>query len=213
MSIIMVVDDEDDTRYVVRHVLEKEGHVVVEAGDGRECLEKIREDIPDLVLLDIMMPGLDGWDVLAAIQRDLNLKSVPVTMFTVKPLTPETVRRKEALGLVNYIVKPFSSDGLITSISKTLGSLSRTRKNKERLELLDSKKAEKYDGLSRQLILHKNFLSVFESVLKQRKEDGSMDDIQSFEDVIRSESVLIGSYLKSKEEIEKLVKGKGLTLS
>ena len=206
MSIIMVVDDEEDTRYVVRQVLEKEGHNIIEAGDGRECLEKIREKIPDLILLDIMMPGLDGWDVLAAIQRDSNLRSIPVTMFTVKPLTPETIRRKEVLGLVNYIVKPFSSHGLIKSISSTLDSLSRSRETKEMIEGLDSEKAEEYAEVSRQLLLHKNFLSVFESILKQRKEDGSMDDIQSFEDVIRSESMLIGSYMERKQEIEALIK-------
>ncbi len=205
MSNIMVVDDEGDTRYVVKQLLEKEGHLVVEAGDGRECLEKLKVNKPDLVLLDIMMPGLDGWDVLAAIQQDSSLRSIPVTMFTVTPLSPETIERKEALGLVNYIVKPFSNEGLITNISNTLESLSRTRENKERLEVLDTKKAEEYDGLSRQLILHKNFLSIFESILKQRKEDGSMDDIQSFEDVIRSESMLIGSYLKMKDEIEELI--------
>jgi CheY-like chemotaxis protein len=201
----MVADDEGDTRYVVKQLLEKEGHFVMEAGDGRECLEKLKVNKPDLVLLDIMMPGLDGWDVLTAIQRDSSLRSIPVTMFTVTPLSPETLERKEALGLVNYIVKPFSNEGLITNISNTLESLSRTQESKERLEVLDSKKAEEYDRLSHQLIRHKNFLSVFESILKQRKEDGSMDDIQSFEDVIRSESLLIGSYLKMKDEIEELI--------
>jgi CheY-like chemotaxis protein len=206
MSNIMVVDDEADTRYLVKQLLENEGHVIVEAADGRECLEKLKVNKPDLMLLDIMMPGLDGWDVLAAIQGDPGLRSVPVTMFSVRSLTPETVRRKEALGLVDYIVKPFSNEGLVTSISSTLESLSKTRERKERLEALDSKKAEKYDGLSRQLILHKNFLSVFESILRQRKEDGSMDDIQSFEDVIRSESLLIDDYLKMKDEIEEQIK-------
>lgn len=147
MSLIMVVDDEDDTRYIVRQLLEKEGHNVIEADDGHECLEKIRENIPDLIPLDIIMPGLDGWSVLAAIQRDLNLKSVPVTMFSVKPLTPETIRSKEALGLVNYIVKPFSSNGLINSITKALESISNIREAKEQLELLDSKKAEKHDNI------------------------------------------------------------------
>jgi CheY-like chemotaxis protein len=201
----MVVDDEQDTRFVVKQVLEKDGHSVVEVESGEECLKKIRERKPDLVLLDIMMPGLDGWQVLGEIQRDFALKALPVTMFTVKPLTPETLRKKEVEGLVNYIVKPFSKKGLLESISRTLESLSKNRVTREKLEEVDFDLAEEFENLSRLLILHKNFLSVFNDVLKCRKEDGSMDDIKSFEDVIKSESMLIDSFTERIEELERLI--------
>lgn len=208
MNTIMVVDDEEDVRYVVRQILENSGYKVIEARNGVECLEKINEKKPDLVLLDIMMPGLDGWGVVGEMQRDSNLKSIPVTMFTVKPLTTETLRKKEIEGLVNYIVKPFSKEGLVKSISQTLDSLSKAGITKKRLQDIDDEIAEEYDKLSRLTVLHKNFLSFFESILKQRKEDGSLDDIQSFEDVIKSESMLIDSYMKRKKEIEDLIRTK-----
>ncbi|MFQ5887743.1 MAG: response regulator [Candidatus Hydrothermarchaeales archaeon] len=208
MSTIMVVDDEKDVRYVVRQVLERNGYTVIETSNGKECLEKMKEKRPDLVLLDIMMPGLDGWGVLGEMQRDSSLKSIPVTMFTVKPLTTETLRKKEIEGLVNYIVKPFSKEGLVKSISQTLDSLSKAGITKKKLEDVSDEIAEEYDKLSRRTVLHKNFLSFFESILKQRKEDGSLDDIQSFEDVIKSESMLIDSYTKRKKEIEDLIRTK-----
>ncbi|RMF89335.1 MAG: response regulator [Methanobacteriota archaeon] len=205
MSTIMVVDDEADTRYVVRQLLEKEGYTVVEAADGETCLQLLKEKKPDLVLLDIMMPGLDGWGVLGMMQSDPELRSIPVSMFTVKPLTPETIRKKEVEGLVNYIVKPFSKDGLVKSVGQTLEALSQAEEEKAGLELLDRSVADEYEALTRQIILHQNFLSLFKEVLRQRKEDGSMDDIQSFEDVIKSESMLIEGYMARKREIEKLI--------
>ena len=209
MKTVMVVDDEEDMCHVVRQILEKNGYNVVVARTGRECLRKIREKKPDLVLLDIMMPGLDGWGVLGEIQQDPSLKSVPVTMFTVKPLTTEILRKKEVEGLVNYILKPFSKEGLVQSISQTLDSLSKVKAAKKKLKGIDKGLAEEYDYVSHLLILHKNFLSIFENIFNQRKADGSLDDIQSFLDVIRSESILIDLYVKRKEALEGLMEGKG----
>jgi CheY-like chemotaxis protein len=205
MSTILVVDDEADTRYVVRQILEMDGHNVLEAHDGGACLEKMRESKPDLVLLDIMMPGLSGWEVLGEVKGNSELKSVPVTMFTVKPLTPAIIKRKDVDGLVNYIVKPFSNDGLLESVNHTLKSLQLARNAKNKIGSVDGEKAEEYGEVSRLVILHNNFLSLLGGIVKQRKEDGSMDDIQSFEDVIRSESKLIDSYVKRKEELESVI--------
>jgi CheY-like chemotaxis protein len=211
MGNILVVDDEEDARYLVKQILEDNGYNVIEARNGRECLKKIREKKPDLILLDIMMPGLDGWEVLGEIQRDSDLRYIPVTMFTVKPLTPETIRRKEVEGLVNYIVKPFSNEGLIAAVSKTLDDLSEAREIKEKLEQLSGKAAGEYDSLSRKLILHKNFLSILKGVVKDRKEDGTMDDILSFEDVLKSELKLIDSCRQKKRELESLLHDIGQT--
>jgi len=207
MGRILIVDDEDDMRYLVRQVLEKAGHVVAEACNGEECFEKVRGFSPDLVLLDIMMPGLDGWEVLGRLQEDPELRSIPVIMFTVKPLTPATLRERELQGLVNYIVKPFSKDGLVNAISQALESVSKARVGRRALEKVGSEVAEEYERVSKQLVLHRNFLSLFRSILRERKEDGSMDDIQSFEDVVRSESMLIKSYEDRKRELERLMKG------
>jgi CheY-like chemotaxis protein len=208
MSTILVVDDEEDTRYIVKQILETNGHDVIEACSGEECLEKMKEKSPDLVLLDIMMPGLDGWEVLEEIQRDHDLKSTPVSMFTVKPLSPEIIRKKEIEGLVNYIVKPFSKEGLVKSISHTLESLSEAKDTKKDLQAVNEELSEEYDELARKMVLHQNFLSFFENILKKRKEDGSMDDIQSFEDVVKSESMLIDSYINRKNELEGYIQSK-----
>lgn len=69
MAKIMIVDDERDIRSLVREMLEKEGYEVSEASAGEECLDRVKEEKPDLILLDIMMPTLDGWEVSKKTRR------------------------------------------------------------------------------------------------------------------------------------------------
>ncbi|MFQ6136749.1 MAG: response regulator [Candidatus Hydrothermarchaeales archaeon] len=209
MGKVMIVDDEPDVRYIVKKMLKEEGYGVVEAESGADCLEKIKRERPDLVLLDIMMPGMDGWEVLEEIQNDKDLKSTSVTMFTIKPVTPETLQRKGLEGLVDYIVKPFSKEGFLDSVKKIFGTISEIDYVKKQLESVSDDLALEYEKIVRAERLHQNLLTMVQNVLIQRKEDGSMDDIQSFEDVIRSESKLIESYKERRREIEGMVKMPG----
>lgn len=100
----LVVDDEDDIRDLVREVLEGEGHTVLEAPDGRAALRVIHQDRPDLVILDVMMPELDGWRTLDRI-RDVS--DVPVIMLTARALDWERARGLRS-GADDYMIKPFS---------------------------------------------------------------------------------------------------------
>lgn len=112
MTEIMVVDDEPDIIYMLKVLLEKEGHEVIEAYSGRECLEKLKIEKPDLILLDIVMPKMDGWETLKAIKEDGNLKSIPVVMLTAKAL-PIEMEREDVKGVADYITKPFTKEDLI----------------------------------------------------------------------------------------------------
>ncbi|MFQ5888036.1 MAG: PleD family two-component system response regulator [Candidatus Hydrothermarchaeales archaeon] len=206
MSKVMIVDDEPDIRFAVGKILEKEGYDIMDARDGPDCLKKIRKDKPDLVLLDVMMPGMDGWEVLNEIQSDDDLKSISVTMFTVKPLTPETLQKKGVEGLVDYIVKPFSKKSFLDSIRDIFSTMSRIEDTKDKLIAIDKDLADRYEKLLKANKLHRNLKTALQNVLRQRKEDGSMDDIQSFEDVIISETKLIESYREEIKEIEDKIK-------
>ncbi|MFQ5975065.1 MAG: PleD family two-component system response regulator [Candidatus Hydrothermarchaeales archaeon] len=206
MRKVMIVDDEPDIRLAVGKILEKEGYDVVDAEDGADCLKKIKEEKPDLVLLDIMMPDMSGWKVLNEIQSDEDLKSISVTMFTVKPLTPETLKKKGIDGLVDYIVKPFSTEGFLASVDEIFSTISKIDETKTKLSGIDEDLAERYEKLLKAERLHQNLKTSLENILRQRKEDGSMDDIQSFEDVIISELKLIDSYRKERKEIEDKIK-------
>ena len=206
MSKIMIVDDESDIRSTVGMILENEGYEVVEAIDGSDCLRKIRKEMPDLVLLDIMMPDMSGWQVLNAIQSDDELKSISITMFTVKPITPKTLKKDGVNGLIDYIVKPFSKKGFIDSIDDIFSTINKIEESKTELKTIDEGLAERYEQLIKTDRLHGNALKMLENILRERKMDGSLDDIQSFEDVIVSESRLIENYKKEIKEIEGKIK-------
>jgi two-component system KDP operon response regulator KdpE len=114
--IILVVDDEARMVRFVRMNLELEGFQVVEANDGVEALEKVRDALPDLVLLDVMMPGMDGFETLARLRE---ISTVPVIMLTVKGEETDRIRGLE-LGADDYVTKPFSPRELASRIRAVL---------------------------------------------------------------------------------------------
>jgi DNA-binding response OmpR family regulator len=116
MALVLVVDDADKIRALVRKLLEKAGHEVVEASDGRSCLRVLYELKPDLVLLDVSMPDMDGWEALDRIRE---LTWVPILMVTARDAPPERVRGLRA-GADDYIVKPFEPEELLARIDTAL---------------------------------------------------------------------------------------------
>ena len=113
---ILVVDDEPRMRRFVRMNLDLEGYEVCEAENGVKALERVRVDGPDLVLLDVMMPDLDGFETLASIRE---MSAVPVIMLTVKSDEDDRIRGLD-LGADDYITKPFSPRELSSRIRAVL---------------------------------------------------------------------------------------------
>lgn len=135
MARIMTVDDEPDVRFVIREILEKDGHKVIEAGSGRECLQKLREEKPDLILLDVMMPGMDGWETLEKIRSDEAMKSIPVAMVTVKSILSEKLERGESMKeLADYIEKPLMREKFLERVRTILDTITEVEKIRKRLE-------------------------------------------------------------------------------
>jgi CheY-like chemotaxis protein len=104
---VLVVDDEPDVLLLCRVNLEFEGYEVVEASDGEQAMERLREQRFDVVLLDVMMPKMDGWQVLEAVKADEDLKEIPVVMLTAKVQDQDQIRGWSQ-GAADYITKPFS---------------------------------------------------------------------------------------------------------
>ena len=104
---VLVVDDEADVLLLCRVNLEFEGYEVVEAGDGEEAMRKVREHEPDVILLDVMMPKMDGWQVLAALKAEPETADIPVVMLTAKVQDQDQIRGWSG-GAADYITKPFS---------------------------------------------------------------------------------------------------------
>jgi two-component system KDP operon response regulator KdpE len=115
-KVILVVDDEKRMVEFIRMNLELEGYRVSTANNGLEALQRVRDDLPDLVLLDVMMPQMDGFE---ALQRIREVSTVPVIMVTVRGEEPDLVRGLE-LGADDYIAKPFSPRELLTRIKAVL---------------------------------------------------------------------------------------------
>ena len=108
---ILIVDDEARMRRFVRMNLELEGFEVSEASDGLEAIRKAREDLPDMVILDVEMPKLDGFETLHQIRRSL---VVPVIMLTVRSDEDDLIRGLD-LGADDYITKPFELEELLAT--------------------------------------------------------------------------------------------------
>ena len=104
---VLVVDDEPDVLLLCRVNLEFEGYDVTEASDGVEAMERVRERRPDIILLDVMMPRMDGWQGLKALKDDPEFSDVPVVMLTAKVQDQDQIRGWSS-GAAEYITKPFS---------------------------------------------------------------------------------------------------------
>ena len=105
---ILIVEDDPDTRVVLRRTLEREGFAVVEAGDGREGLQAVRESSPNLVLLDLMMPVMDGFEFLKTLRHDLGERALPVIVLTAKELS--AAERQLLNGKVEQVLQKSADD-------------------------------------------------------------------------------------------------------
>ena len=114
---ILVVDDNEDIRGLLSLVLQKEGYEVHAAEDGASALEQAYEKKPDLILLDVMMPGLSGLEVLSTIRenKDKKISEVPIMMITAKS-TIDDIDAAVELGASSYIVKPFRPANLAEKV-------------------------------------------------------------------------------------------------
>ncbi len=119
---ILVVDDE---RHIVRLVevnLTKAGYDVTSAYDGIEALEKVAEDKPDMIILDVMMPRMDGFDTLKKLQADPETEGIPVIMLTAKAQDADIFRGWSS-GVSSYLTKPFNPRELLTFVERIFQSL------------------------------------------------------------------------------------------
>jgi len=116
---ILVIDDEAGFVDVVKMRLEANDFKIISAYDGETGLEKARRELPDLILLDLVMPKLNGFDVLVKLKHDPHTANIPVIILTAKSET-EHIMEAENLGATDYIIKPASMQVLLDLISKHL---------------------------------------------------------------------------------------------
>lgn len=117
---ILIVDDEEDIVNLVRLILEDAGYEVHADTSGAEALKRLRNENFDLVLLDIMMPTVTGWEVLRALRSELRTRDIPVALLTARA-SPQDDNQRHPTDFCDYITKPFESGDLITRVRQILG--------------------------------------------------------------------------------------------
>jgi DNA-binding response OmpR family regulator len=132
---VLVIDDEAPIRLLCRVNLEAEGMQVLEAADGPSGLEKARAETPDVVLLDVMMPGLDGWRVAEELLDDERTRRIPIVFLTARAELRDRARGID-LGGIDYVTKPFNPVELAPLVRSLLARVSRGERDDVRREKL-----------------------------------------------------------------------------
>jgi DNA-binding response OmpR family regulator len=130
---VLVIDDEAPIRLLCRVNLEAEGMAVLEAGDGPSGVATARSELPDVILLDVMMPGLDGWQVAEELLDDERTRGIPIVFLTARAELRDRARGLDAGG-VEYVTKPFNPVELAPLVNDLLERVARGEREELRRE-------------------------------------------------------------------------------
>jgi DNA-binding response OmpR family regulator len=136
----LVIDDEAPIRLLCRVNLEAEGIEVVEAAEGESGLELAKKERPDAILLDVMMPGMDGWNVAERLLADEATQAIPIIFLTARADLRDRVRGLDVGGL-DYVTKPFNPVDLATLVRDVVGAVERGEREQLRSERVAELKA------------------------------------------------------------------------
>jgi len=164
MHTILVVDDSPMIVDVFVAMLERGGFRPIAAYSGEECLEILKDLTPDLILLDIMMEPMDGWETLEKIKYDPEIRQIPVMMLTAKQLTPDEAQ-KYGVYIEDYIMKPTTHRQLYDAIEYVLKRQEKIQGEVEiaKNEGVDDKLIDEYERLSKSADVSKRLLKILES--------------------------------------------------
>jgi len=116
---ILIVDDEMDTLLPLKRSLEAEDYIVLEAYEGNEAMRKSKAEIPDLIILDLMLPGMDGYEVCSRLKKDARTGNIPIIMLTARDEVRDKVEGLD-IGADDYVTKPFNLNELKARIKSAL---------------------------------------------------------------------------------------------
>lgn len=120
MAKILVVDDEPDIVRVVVKLMTARGHDVKTAADGNEALEQVVADRPDVVILDLNLPGMSGFEVCRRLKSDEATRTIPIVMMTAAYVSVDDARQGEDFGADEYVVKPFLREVLVHNVERLI---------------------------------------------------------------------------------------------
>jgi CheY-like chemotaxis protein len=118
---ILIADDNPEMRLMLVLYLQQQGHLVIEARDGQDLLYWVKEELPDVILLDLAMPNLDGWRTLEKLKADPAYKNIPVVIVSAKN-RPEDMAQADALGAHDFVPKPWTATDLAARVTWAIAS-------------------------------------------------------------------------------------------
>jgi len=197
---ILIIDDEPEIVEIVKKML-ADKYEVIGAYDGEEGIKKAKKEKPDLILLDILMPKMDGWETLKKMKEDRELRNIPVSMLTALPLTPDDTHDKPIDLIENYIVKPFTKEILIRKIEDIFEREYEAERIYEELKKnVGENIAEEYLKLSKIINRHRRLIGVIINSTTKFN--------QSIKNLMLSQKRLIEELNNRMKEIESLLKKK-----
>lgn len=120
MAKILLVDDEPEIVFLTKQVLTTNGHEVLVAANGSECMKMLESNLPELILLDIMMPGLNGWEIGKEIKNNPGTKDIPIVTFTVRSSADSVEKSLSYANAAAQINKPFKIEELLEVVDRVL---------------------------------------------------------------------------------------------
>ena len=119
MPNIVIADDYEDNRELLRLILEPAGYRISEARDGRECVARVRAELPDLVMIDLLMPEMSGWQVLSELRSDARTSKIPCVAITAFAAASDEESARAA-GFDDYLSKPYNAKDLLNIVARLL---------------------------------------------------------------------------------------------
>jgi len=174
---ILIVDDSPMIVDVFATMLERGGYRPITALSGEECLEVLKTNQPDLILLDIMMEPMDGWETLEKIKASPATRNIPVLMLTAKPLTPEEANEYGPY-IEDYILKPTTHHQLYEAIERVLTRRHSISADIERARNAgaDPRLVEEYERLSKSVDINRRLLKILETTYNIKDDRAGMSE-------------------------------------
>lgn len=199
MAKIMVVDDEPDIIILIELIFKNTDHTIIGASSGEKAVEKLKDEIPDLILLDILGPVSDGWQTFERIRKMEEAGDVPVAIFTAGAITFELFKRNDLNEFVDYISKPFDSEYLKKKVEEILVNHERIREVKGKLTQKGLNFPE-YESVARGYNIRRTLIDAMKELLEKKKR--TKEELKSFKRILEKEENIMDSLKRIRMEIE-----------
>jgi len=203
MARVLIVDDEEDLLSMVGAVFRSEGFDVLTANSGEAALELLEVEHVDIILLDVMMPDMDGWAVASEIKSRGLAIGTPISMLTVKSMNPAYFYSDEIEGINDYINKPFSKKELITRVNNILEEADKIKSTRQILHDISPDFGVEYADLMRAQRLYENLKKSME--LSLTKLDSGSEEYTMIKDTFDYCILLLERIKEKKDGYEKLI--------